>query len=81
MGELLPLESVGCGEWAEVADVVGEPSCVGRLAEMGVRNGSRVRMLQPGRPCLILIGGTRLSLRADWTTHILVRPVLSEPRP
>jgi len=75
MGDLLPLESIRAGEWAEVADVAGDMGCVGRLAEMGVRHGSRVRMLQPGRPCLILIGGTRLSLRADWTTHILVRPV------
>ena len=33
---------------------------VNRLAEMGVRHGSRVLVLQSGRPCLLQIGGVLL---------------------
>jgi len=72
---LLPLELLCSGEWAEVADVSGEPGWVGRLAELGVRIGSRLQVLQPGSPCLLQIGGSRLSLRADLLLQILVRPL------
>jgi ferrous iron transport protein A len=72
---LLPLEMLRSGEWADVAEVVGEPGWVGRMAELGVRSGSRVQVLQPGSPCLLRVGGSRLSLRGDVQTQILVRPV------
>jgi ferrous iron transport protein A len=72
---LLPLELLGCGEWADVAEVSGEPAWVGRMAELGVRSGSRLQMLQRGSPCLLRIDGARLSLRSDHATQILVRPV------
>jgi Fe2+ transport system protein FeoA len=72
---LLPLECLNGGDWAEVAEVMGEPRWVGRLAEMGIRSGCRLCMLQPGSPCLLQIGGCRLSLRGDCATRILVRPV------
>jgi Fe2+ transport system protein FeoA len=62
------------GEWADVADVSGEPTWVGRMAEMGLRIGSRLRMLQSGCPCLFQLGGCRLSLRGE-CMQILVRPV------
>jgi ferrous iron transport protein A len=72
---LLPLEWLRSGEWADVAEVTGEPTWVGRLAELGVRVGSRLQVLQPGSPCLLQIGGCRLSLRGDDLLQILVRPV------
>lgn len=72
---LLPLECLRPGQWAEVADVAGEPSWVHRLAELGVRVGIRVQMLRAGSPCLVLIGGGRLSLRGDDALQVLVRPV------
>jgi Fe2+ transport system protein FeoA len=72
---LLPLELLSSGEWAEVAEVTGEPAWVSRMAELGLRAGSRLRVLQPGRPCLLQVGGSRLSLRGDWDLQILVRPV------
>ncbi len=74
--DLLPLEFLNAGEWADIADVTGEPSWVSRLAEMGVRVGCRLRVLQAGRPCLLQIGESRLSLRGDWAMQILVRPVV-----
>jgi len=72
--ELIPLELVGWGEWAEVAEVSGEPTWIGRLAEMGVRHGCRIKVLQPGRPCILQVGGARLSLRGEHA-QILVRPL------
>ncbi len=74
---LLPLESLGSGEWAEVAEVTGEPGWVGRMAELGVRTGCRLQMLRPGSPCLLQIGGCRLCLRDECLMQILVRPLLA----
>lgn len=71
---LLPLELLSAGEWADIADVSGSPAWVGRMAELGLRAGSRVQVLQPGSPCLLRIGGGRLSLRPDHGIQILVRP-------
>jgi ferrous iron transport protein A len=72
---LLPLELVDAGEWAEVAELNGEASWVGRLAELGIRVGIRLQVVQPGRPCLLQIDGSRLSLRGEAATQIWVSPV------
>jgi ferrous iron transport protein A len=72
---LLPLDLLQPGEWAEVAEVSGEPGWVCRLAEFGLRPGCRLQMLQGGCPCLLRVGGCRLSLRGECETQILVRPV------
>ena len=72
---LLPLECLRPGEWAEVCDVSGEPAWVGRLAELGIRIGCRIQMLRGGSPCLIQVGGGRLSLRGEHSSSVLVRPV------
>lgn len=72
---LLPLELLRPGEWAEVADVQGETGWVGRMAELGIRIGSRLQVLQPGSPCMLRVGGSRLSLRGDSSALILVRRV------
>lgn len=73
--DLLPLELLNNGEWADIAEVTGEPCWVNRLAELGVRSGGRLRVLQAGSPCLLQIGESRLSLRGDCLMQILVRPV------
>lgn len=75
LDDLLPLELLRPGEWADVAEVSGEATWVSRLAELGLRAGSRLRLLQSGWPCLLQIGGSRLSLRGELGTQILVRPV------
>jgi Fe2+ transport system protein FeoA len=72
---LLPLEHLRPGEWAEVIDVAGEAGWVARLAELGLRAGSRVQMVRGGAPCLVRVGGGRLSLRGAHLAQILVRPV------
>jgi Fe2+ transport system protein FeoA len=75
---LLPLELLRPGEWADIHEVHGDPHWVGRMAELGVRSGSRLRVLQPGSPCLLQIDGSRLSLRGEHSMQILVRPVHAE---
>jgi ferrous iron transport protein A len=72
---LLPLELLDAGQWAEVADVAGEPGWVARMAELGLRAGSRVQMLRGGSPCLCAVGGSRFSLRFEDAMMILVRPM------
>ncbi|HZT83487.1 MAG TPA: FeoA family protein [Gemmataceae bacterium] len=72
---LLPLEFLRPGECADVADVTGEPGWVGRMAELGLRAGCRLRLLRGGSPCLLEIDGCRLCLRGDCLAQILVRPV------
>jgi ferrous iron transport protein A len=75
LDHLLPLEMLQAGEWADVEDVSGEPEWVGRMAELGVRSGCRLQVLQPGSPCLLQVGGCRLCLRGACLMQILVRPV------
>jgi ferrous iron transport protein A len=70
--KILPLELVEAGEWADVEEVTGTTTWVNRL---GVRCGSRLRILRQGSPCLLQVDGTRLSVRRDSAAQILVRPV------
>lgn len=72
---MLPLDLLPCGEWAVVTEVHGEPGWVGRMAELGLRAGSKLRVLQSGSPCLLQVGEARLSLRGDSAVRVLVRPV------
>lgn len=74
---MIPLECLRREEWAEVTDVVGEPHWVARLAEVGVLVGARIRMLQPGSPCLFQVGEMRLSLRLEEGAQIFVHPALA----
>ena len=82
MNPLLPLEILTVGDCAEVGEVVGEPAWIGRMAELGLRAGSRLQVLQSGSPCLLQVNGCRLCIRSDGTMQILVRmlPMASVPR-
>ena len=59
----------------EVAEVNGPSPWLARLGELGVRSGTRLRVLQSGRACLAQIGDSRLSLRLDDRMRVLVRPL------
>jgi ferrous iron transport protein A len=73
--DAIPLELLQRGEQADVTEVHGEPSWVGRMAELGIRTGCRLRVLQPGAPCVLMVGESRLTLRGDCVFQIFVRPV------
>lgn len=81
MNPPLPLELLRAGESAEVAEVLGEPAWVGRMAELGLRTGCRLQVLQAGSPCLLQVNDCRLCLRAEQAMQILVRLLASEPLP
>ncbi len=72
---LVPLDMLKAGEVAEIASVHGEPAWVGRMAELGVREGCQLQVLQPGSTCLLKISDCRLCIRSCDKTQILVRPV------
>ncbi len=72
---LMPLDMLHAGDWAEVEEVTGQPGWVGRLAELGIRQGCRVQVVQPGSPCLLSVSGCKLCLRGGECSQILVRPV------
>jgi len=74
---LLPLEMLQAGECGEIAEVCGDQGWVCRLAELGLRAGSRVQMVQDGTTCMLNIEGCRLCLRGDACSKIFVRPVSS----
>jgi ferrous iron transport protein A len=72
---LMPLDMLRAGEWAEVHEVSGQDAWVSRLAELGIRQGCRVQVVQPGATCLLDVGGCKLCLRSGECSQILVRPV------
>ena len=71
----LPIELLTAGDWADVAEIHGDAAWVGRMAELGIRTGSRLQILQGGSPCLLQVNGSRLCLRGEQAMQILVRPV------
>ncbi|MCS7022157.1 MAG: ferrous iron transport protein A [Gemmataceae bacterium] len=72
---VLPLDMLRTGDWGEVTEVAAPSTIAQRLAELGVRTGSRIRVLQAGTPCLLDVGGCKLCLRADDCSQIYVRVV------
>jgi ferrous iron transport protein A len=74
---LVPLDMLRPGEWAHVEDVGGDPAWVCRMAELGLRAGCQVQLIQGGTPCLLQVGGCKLCLRGDTSSQILVRPLAS----
>lgn len=72
---MIPLDMLKPGEHAHVVEVSGDAAWVCRLAEMGLREGCQLTVLQPGSPCLLKVADCRLCLRGAETSQILVRPV------
>lgn len=72
---LIPLDFLDRGACGIFEAIEGSQSWTSRLAELGVRQGCRFEVVQPGRPCILLVAGCRLCLRGEDTSTILVRPV------
>jgi len=69
---IVPLELLSHNESATIVDIDGDPALVARLHEMGLNTGNEVRMVQCGEPCIIAVGGQRLSFRCADLAVILV---------
>lgn len=67
-----PLEMLGDGQEAQVVDVCGDSVQIHRLAEIGIRCGSLLKMIRHGEPCLLAVDGRRLSLRLSQGIDIFV---------
>jgi ferrous iron transport protein A len=72
---MIPLDMLKPGEWAEVAEVSGDHAWVRRLAELGLREGCRLQVVQAGSPCLLQVSNCKLCLRGCESSQILVSPV------
>lgn len=72
MSTHLPLELLSAGEEGRICQVDGDGAGTRRLAELGLAAGAWVRMVSPGRPCILAIGDQRFSLRLDPSTMVLV---------
>lgn len=81
MQEVVPLETLHPGEEGRICDVCGDHQIISRLAEMGLRSGATIRMVQAGRPCILAVDHQRLSLRIDEGVLILVEMDRTEPVP
>lgn len=73
MHDLIPLKHLRPGNIASVGQLVGKPDEVHRLEELGLRQGTRIEMLQPGSPCIIRVSGNKLCFRDSDAFHVLVR--------
>ena len=69
---LIPLDLLKAGEQARIVQIDGDQMLVTRLQEMGLHDDVAITMIQPGQPCIIGLGGHRLSFRGDDAAVILV---------
>lgn len=69
---LIPLHLLMPGQSGLVFEIAGEPHLVRRLDEMGLRNGTQVRMVQPGHPCIVAVDHQRFSFRGNDSAMVLV---------
>lgn len=76
-GDWLPLDLLPLGREGKIVDVAGEPAKVHQLAEVGLRQGCGVRVLQAGQPSLLVVDGRRLTVRLGNEVEIFVQPVVS----
>ncbi len=70
--QIVPLELMATGEQGRISDVDGSPEFVVRLHEMGLQEGTQVRMVKPGSPCILAVNDHRFSLRFDDCATVLV---------
>ena len=75
--QILPMQLLNPGETGCIRDVEGETQLVRRLDEMGLRAGVKVRMVQPGRPCIVAFDHQRLSFRGEDEAVVLVEVLRS----
>jgi len=73
--QLVPLDGLREHERARVIDVDARPDVRHRLEEMGLREGTVIRLLKRGTPCILCIGDQRLCYRPEPDTFILVEPL------
>ena len=69
---LVPLRSLAAGVCARIVEIDGKPDLVVRLNEMGLRPGCDLRMVRPGRTCIVAMDNHRYGFRGADAAHVLV---------
>ena len=75
---VIPLGLLTAGMTATIVEVDGKPDLVVRLHEMGVRPGCDVRMVRPGKACIVAIDNHRFGFRGAEAAHVLVEVAKSD---
>ena len=70
--QVIPLEFLSIGERGRICNLDGDQRLVDRLAEMGVRQGVEIHMIQTGSPCIVAFDNHRFSFRCDEAATVLV---------
>jgi Fe2+ transport system protein FeoA len=68
----IPINFLACGEIGRVEQLLGCIDDVRRLEEMGIRRGQEVQMVQPGSPCIVRVGSSRLCFRQAEGVGVMV---------
>lgn len=63
---------LGSGARGLITSVEGGECVVERLASVGLRPGTRFRVVQGGSPMALAVGETRLGLGPDWADALVV---------
>jgi len=66
------MEFLSVGERGRIYDLDGDRRLVDRLAEMGIRQGVEIHMVQTGSPYIVAFDNHRLSFRGDEAATVLV---------
>ena len=78
---IIPLHLMSLHQEGRIVELDGAGNFAVRLEEMGFCNGATVRMLRPGRPCIVAVNDHRMSFRSDADAVVLVEiapaPVLN----
>lgn len=77
--EVIPLRLLAPGSTGTIVDIDGKPDVVVRLHEMGLRPGCDVRMVRPGRACIVAIGNHRFGFRGADAAYVMVAVGRGEP--
>jgi len=75
MNTAVPLSSLTVGQSARISRILGHPDRVHRLAEFGLRGGTKIQMFRPGNPCIIRLAGNKVCIRSDNLLSVLVEPI------
>lgn len=73
--ETIPLSALLAGNHGKIHSVVGNSELVKRLAEMGLRAGTKLEMVRPGATCILRLDGAKICLRGDELLRVMVTPV------
>lgn len=68
----IPLSMVRPGTKVRISQIIGGCDDVKRMAELGLRDGTEVEMLQSGSPCILRVGQSKLCFRPSDILNILV---------